>query len=173
MPGLHILNLTTAEKMPCRLITTYVRQARAWPPSRWTGASAAATPTPTPPSWEDADDDEEEADNVSLSFYEFLEGLNATQEGEVPPTNQQEAIAASFETQRQERGVSMAPRHPPPSPAVLLHQEMVCGRVERRQAIADSIAWRARASALKEATGSKVGPSSAQSAPPRDDDHLF
>jgi hypothetical protein len=40
-------------------------------------------------------------------------------------------------------------------------------------AIADSIARRARASASKEATGSEAGPSSAQPAPPRNDDHLF
>jgi hypothetical protein len=103
------------------------------------------------------------------------------QEGEVPPADLQTAIDASFETKRQEHSVSraaqrelMAPQHPPPSPATLLHQEIVRGRAERRQAIADSIAWRARATASKEATGSEAGSSSAQPAPPRDnDDRMF
>jgi hypothetical protein len=92
----------------------------------------------------------------------------------------QVAIAASFETHCSEHGVSraaqregIAPRQQPPSPAAMLHQEMVRGRAERRQAIAYSIARRARASASKEATGSEAGPSSAQLTPPRDDDHLF
>jgi hypothetical protein len=94
------------------------------------------------------------------------------QEGEVPLTDLQAAIPASFETRRQERGISraqregMAPRHLPPSPAALLHQEIVHGRAERRQAIAGNIAQCARASASKEATGSEAGPSSAQPAPP-------
>jgi hypothetical protein len=120
-------------------------------------AGEQAPPPPPPPSpspREDAEDEEEEkeADDVTLSFYEFLEGLDAEQEGEVPLADLQAAIAASFEMQRQERGISrasqlewMAPRHPPPSPAALLHQEMVRGRAERRQAIADCIARRARA----------------------------
>jgi hypothetical protein len=34
---------------------------------------------------------------VYLSFYEFLEGLDATQEGEVAPTDLQVDIAMSFE----------------------------------------------------------------------------
>jgi hypothetical protein len=91
------------------------------------------------PPREDAEEEEEkEADDISLSFYEFLEGLDTMQEGEVPSADLQAAIAASFEMQRQEHDVSraahrkgMAPRHPPPSPAVLLHQEMVRGRAER------------------------------------------
>jgi hypothetical protein len=88
-------------------------------------------PPPQAPPREDAEEEEkekEEAYDVSLSFHEFLEGLDATQEGEVPPANLQAAIATSFETQRQERNVSrttqregMAPRHPPPSPVALLH----------------------------------------------------
>jgi hypothetical protein len=34
-----------------------------------------------------ADKEEEEAGDVSLSFYEFLEELDAMQEGEVPPAD--------------------------------------------------------------------------------------
>jgi hypothetical protein len=66
---------------------------------------------PQAPLWEDDKEDEEEkeeADDISLSFYEFLEGLDATQEGEVAPADLQVAIAASFETYRQERDVSTA-----------------------------------------------------------------
>jgi hypothetical protein len=59
-------------------------------------------PPPQAPPREDAE--EEEADDVSLSFYEFLEGLDAAQEGEVPPTDLQAVVIAFFETQRQERG---------------------------------------------------------------------
>jgi hypothetical protein len=138
---------------------------------------------PQAPLWEDDKEDEEEkeeADDISLSFYEFLEGLYATQEGEVPPADLQAAIAVSFETQHQERDVSrtaqrerMAPWHPPPRPAALLHQEMVHGRTERRQAITGSIVRRAQGSASKEATGSEAGPSSAQPTPPHNDDRLF
>jgi hypothetical protein len=135
---------------------------------------------PQAPSREEANE-EDEAHDVSLNFYEFLEELDAAQEGDVPLADLQAAIDASFETQHQERGVSraaqresMAPQHPPPSPAALLHQEMIRGRAERRQAIVDCIVWREQAIASKEATGNEAGSSSAQPAPPRnDDDHLF
>jgi hypothetical protein len=135
--------------MPRRLITAYAKLGHG---RRAGGQSPLPLPPPPPPPQappqEDAEE-EEEADDVSLSFYEFLEGLDAAQEGGVPPTDLQAAVAASFETHRQERGISraaqrelMAPRHPLPSPAALLHQEMVRGRAERRQAIADNIARR-------------------------------
>jgi hypothetical protein len=166
--------------MPCQLITTYAKLGH----GRRAGGQAPPPPPPPPPQApprEDAEEEEEkEADDVSLSFYEFLEGLDAVQEGEVPPADLQAAIAVSFEMQRQERDVSraaqwkgMAPRHPPPSPAVLLYQEMVCGRVERQQAMAGSITRCAWVSASKEATGSEAGPSSTQPAPLHDDDHMF
>jgi hypothetical protein len=57
-----------------------------------------------------------------------------------------------------------------PSPAALLHQEMVRGRAGHRQAMADRIARRASASASKEAMGNEARPSSAQPTPPGDDD---
>jgi hypothetical protein len=113
--------------MPRRLITTYTKLGHGRRASR-----QAPPPPPPPPPPQQAlpreDAEEEEADDVSLSFYEFLEGLDTVQEGEVPLADLQAAIATSFETQHQEHDVSraaqwepMAPRHPPPSPVVLLH----------------------------------------------------
>jgi hypothetical protein len=58
------------------------------------------------------------------------------------------------------RRVMLAPRHPP-SPAALLHQEMVHGRAEPRQATTNRIVLRAQAGELKEATDSEAGPSHA------------
>jgi hypothetical protein len=86
--------------MPRRLITTYAKLGHG---RRASGQAPPPPPPPPPqaPPWEDAEEKEEkEADDVSLSFYEFLEGLDAMQEGEVPPTDLQAAIPTSFETHR-------------------------------------------------------------------------
>jgi hypothetical protein len=98
-----------------RLITTYAklghgRQAGGQvPPSSPPPPPPPPSPPPQAPPWEDAEEEQEkEVDDVYLSFYEFLEGLDATQEGEVAPADLQVAIAASFETYRQERDVSTA-----------------------------------------------------------------
>jgi hypothetical protein len=66
-------------------------------------AGAQAPPLPPPPLpqsllREEAGVEEEEADEVSLNFYDFLEELDAVQEGEVPPADLQAAITASFES---------------------------------------------------------------------------
>jgi hypothetical protein len=87
--------------MPRRLITTYAKLAH---DRRASGHAPLPPPPPPPPQpphappWEDAEEEEKEADNVSLSFYEFLEGLDTAQEGEVPLIDLHVTIVMSFET---------------------------------------------------------------------------
>jgi hypothetical protein len=89
-----------------RLITMYTKLGQG---PRAGGQAPPPPPPPPPPLREDAEEEEEkEADDVTLSFYEFLEGLDAKQEGKVPPADLQAAIAASFEMHRQEHVVSRA-----------------------------------------------------------------
>jgi hypothetical protein len=113
VPGRRILNLSPRQrKIPRRLITTYAKLGHG---PRAGGQAPPPPPPPPPPPQalprDDAEEEEEEekkADNVSLSFYEFLEGLDIEQEGEVPLADLQAAIAVSFEARSQEHGVSRA-----------------------------------------------------------------
>jgi hypothetical protein len=91
--------------MPRELITTYAklghgRQASGQaPPPLPPPPPHPPPPSPQAPPWEDADEEEEKkADDVFLSFYKFLEGLDATPQGEFPLADRQATITASFET---------------------------------------------------------------------------
>jgi hypothetical protein len=85
-----------SEKMPRLLITTYTKLGH----GRRAGGQAPPPPSPRAPPQEDAEEEEEEkeADDISLSLYEFLEGLDAAREGEVPPVDLQASISVSFKT---------------------------------------------------------------------------
>jgi hypothetical protein len=64
-------------------------------------------------------------------------------------------------------------RHLPPSPAAVLHQEMVHTTAQQRQPTTERIAWCGRVDTWKAAMDSEAGSSNIPPAPCGDDDHLY
>jgi hypothetical protein len=74
---------------------------------------------------------------------------------------------------RNRRHALLALRHPPSTPAMLLHQEMVFIRAQWRDAIADRIAHHAWVDAWKTTMVGEASPSNAPAVGGDDDDDQF